>query len=138
MESTSLMGAPPITHSHNMRLGVAEQLQTHFLLLYLRDAELRSTIHAALNKSEAFNNFVQWIAFGGEGVLASNDRAVQRKIIKYKHLVANCTIFYNAVAISQALYELQASGVVIDAEALAAISPIITEHIDRFGRYPPD
>jgi TnpA family transposase len=111
-------------------------VRTHFLLLYLRDAELRSTIHAALNKSEAFNNFVQWIAFGGEGVLASNDRAVQRKIIKYNHLVANCVIFYNAVVISQALYELHASGVVIDADALAAISPLITEHIDRFGRYP--
>lgn len=113
-------------------------VRTHFLLMYLRDGELRSTIHAALNKSEAFNNFIQWIAFGGDGVLASNDRAVQRKLIKYNHLVANCTIFYNAVVISQALHDLQAAGVVIDAEAIAAISPLITGHIDRFGSYPSD
>jgi Tn3 transposase DDE domain len=51
-------------------------------------AELRQTIQAASNKSEAFNRFVQWLFFGGEGIIASNDRAKQRKRIKYNHLIA--------------------------------------------------
>ena len=60
---------------------------------------------------------------------------MQCTIIRYNHLVANCTIFYNVVVMSQVLQELQAEGQMIEAEAIAALSPYITEHIDRFGRY---
>jgi TnpA family transposase len=70
-------------------------VRTVFLLQYLSDADLRQTIQAATNKSEAFNRFVQWLFFGGEGIIASNDRAKQRKRIKYNHLIANCVIFHN-------------------------------------------
>jgi TnpA family transposase len=38
-------------------LGVA--VRTGFLLQYLADADLRSTIQAATNKSESFNDFVK-------------------------------------------------------------------------------
>lgn len=44
-------------------------IRTHFLLHYLGDAELRSTIQSATNKSEAFNGFAKWAFFGGEGVI---------------------------------------------------------------------
>ncbi len=53
----------------------------------LSSSELRSTIQAATNKSESFNDFVKWLAFGGGGVIAENDRGEQRKIIKYNHLL---------------------------------------------------
>lgn len=49
--------------------------------------------------------------------------------------MANCTIFYNVVVMSQVLQELQAEGQTIDPEAITALSPSITEHIERFGRY---
>ena len=68
-------------------------MRTAFLLRFLHDAELRRVIQAATNKSESFNRFVQWLFFGGEGLIAENDRDQQRKLIKYNHLVANCLIF---------------------------------------------
>ena len=40
-------------------------VRTAFLLDYISDIDLRRTIQAATNKSEAFNLFVQWVAFGG-------------------------------------------------------------------------
>jgi TnpA family transposase len=40
-------------------------VRTVFLLDYISDIDLRRTIQAATNKSEAFNLFVQWVAFGG-------------------------------------------------------------------------
>jgi TnpA family transposase len=70
-------------------------MRTMFLLQYMSDEELRSTIQFATNKREAFNGFTKWLSFGGEGVIAENDRDKQRKVIKYNHLVANCLIFYN-------------------------------------------
>ena len=124
-------------------LGVA--LRTGFLLQYLNDEDLRATIQAATNKSESFNRFAKWLAFGGEGVIPSNNRDEQRKFIKYNHLVANCLIFYNVFEMSRILHELMQEGYSFSREVIAAVSPYLTEHINRLGRYhldldrcPPD
>jgi TnpA family transposase len=110
-------------------------VRTGFLLQYLNDAQLRATIQAATNKSESFNNFVQWLSFGGEGVLTANNREEQRKMIRYKHLMANCLIFYNVFEISRILNELMQEGYPVEVEAVAALSPYWTQHVNRFGRY---
>ncbi len=93
----------------------------------LSSSELRSTIQAATNKSESFNDFVKWLAFGGGGVIAENDRGEQRKIIKYNHLLA-----------TRALHKLRAEGVRVDPDAVAALSPYVRSHISRFGQYTLD
>ena len=117
-------------------LGVA--VRTGFLLQYIDDAELRATIQAATNKSESFNAFVKWLAFGGGGVLAENDRGEQRKLIKYNHLLANCLIFHNVCMMTRALHKLRAEGVPVEPAAVAALSPYIRSHITRFGEYNVD
>jgi TnpA family transposase len=61
-------------------------VRTQFLLEYIGDIEIRKMVNSATNKSEEFNEFAQWLLFGGEGVIAENDRHEQRKIIKYNHL----------------------------------------------------
>jgi hypothetical protein len=110
-------------------------VRTIFLLEYISSIELRRTIQAATNKSEAFNLFVQWVAFGGGRLLAENTRDEQRKMIKYHHLVANLLIFHNVVTMTRALHALISEGHYIDEEALACFSPYQTEYINRFGRY---
>jgi TnpA family transposase len=60
-------------------------VRTAFLLQYVSDIELRQVIQAATNKSEALNKFVQWVCFGGEGVIAENiepDRRQQPGIFR--------------------------------------------------------
>jgi len=113
-------------------------VRTGFLLRYMADAELRSTIQAAMNKNESFNQYAQWAFFGGEGLIAENDRAAQRKIVKYNHLLANCLIFHTVATLSGALSGLRAEGYPVDAEAVAALSPYRTAHLNRFGRYSLD
>lgn len=49
-------------------------VRTGFLLQYINDVDLRSAIQAATRKSEAFNAFVQWLAFSGDGTLTPNSR----------------------------------------------------------------
>ena len=109
-------------------------VRTEFLLRYLSDAELRGTIQAATNKSEAFNNFTQWLAFGDD-VMSENNRDRQRKLIKYNHLIANCVIFHNVQSLTRILLEAQQAGVPIESGWLARLSPYLTEHINRFGDY---
>jgi TnpA family transposase len=74
-------------------------VRTEFLLNWISDLELRRITTGSLNKSEDFNRFTKWVAFGGQ-LLAENDRDEQRKLIKYNHLVANCLIFYNVCAMT--------------------------------------
>jgi hypothetical protein len=110
-------------------------VRTIFLLRYLSDAELRRTIQAATNKSERFNQFVQWVLSGGDSVIAENTRDEQRKFIKYNHLLANLLVFHNIVTLSRALERLQADGLKASAQAMATLTPYQTEHINRFGNY---
>jgi len=110
-------------------------VRTIFLLRYLSSVELRHTIQAATSKSEAFTRFVQWVCFGGDGVIAENVRDEQRKFIKYNHLVANLLTFHTLVTITSALRQLLQEGHTADTEAWRKLSPYQTEHINRFGNY---
>ncbi|HYY29711.1 MAG TPA: Tn3 family transposase [Chthoniobacterales bacterium] len=69
-------------------------------------------------------------------MIAENTRDEQRKFIKYNHLVANLLVFHNIVTLSRALDRLQADGLKASAQAMAALTPYQTEHINRFGNYP--
>jgi TnpA family transposase len=113
-------------------------IRTHFLLHYLGDPELRSTIQSATNKSEAFNGFAKWAFFGGEGVITHNRRVEQRKCIKFNHLIANCLIFYNVQVISEVLEQLNQEGAELDEQAVGALSPYLRQHVNRFGEYQLD
>lgn len=113
-------------------------IRTMFLLTYMTDEELRGTIQAATNKSEAFNGFTKWLFFGGEGIITENDREKQRKVIKYNHLVANCLIFYNVFSLSRILHDYMQEGNDYDEELISHLSPYVTAHVNRFGKYRID
>lgn len=113
-------------------------IRTIFLLNYLSSLDLRHLIQAATNKSELFNKYAQWVAFGESGLVSEGVRDEQRKLINYNHLVANLLIFHTLVAMTRGLEELAAEGGAIDGAALAGLSPYQTEHINRFGNYTLD
>lgn len=118
--------------------------RTIFLLRYIKDPELRATISKETNRSEQFNALLAWVAFGSAGVIRENNRAEQRKAIKYTVLVANALIFHNTVVITNQLRALIRAGQHIDPALVAALSPYIHKYPDRFGYFdldltnPPD
>lgn len=109
-------------------------IRTEFLLNWISDLELRRVTLGAMNKSERFNQFTQWVAFGGN-LLEENNRDEQRKLIKYNHLVANCLIFYNVCMMTRSLHKLSQEGFQLGAETLSRLSPYLTGHVNRFGEY---
>ena len=128
------------TESRKNRLYVAFRelgrvVRTLFLLHFVDDEELRRTILSATNMVEAWNGFVQWLAFGGEGIIRENNREEQRKIIRYNHLVANLVVFHNVVSMTRSLQALIDEGYTVTPEVIARLSPYKTEHINRFGHY---
>jgi len=115
-----------------MRTVSGRVVRTVFLLNYIASIELRRTIGNATNKSEC--RFLKWVSFGGS-VIRENNRAEQRKIIRYNHLVANLVIFHNVVTMTRIIKELIAEGYEVTREILERIAPYQTEHINRFGSY---
>ena len=113
-------------------------VRTIFLLDYLSSLELRHLIQAATNKSELFNKYAQWVAFGESGLESEGVRDEQRKLIKYNHLAANLLIFHTLVSMTRGLDQLATEGMAADGAALAGLSPYHTEHINRFGNYTLD
>lgn len=109
-------------------------VRTGFLLRYVADEDLRSTIQAAMNKSEQFNAFLKWLSLSGEEI-RTNDRELQQKIIKYQHLVANCQIFHNVMQLTRIVKELREEGLEVPEEVLANMNPYQTEHISKFGEF---
>ena len=110
-------------------------IRTIFLLNFINDENLRRMINAATNISEAWNGFIKWAAFGGQGIISENNREEQRKIIRYNHLVGNLIIFHNVASMTTIIQDLINEGHIITPEMLACLSPYKTSHINRFGNY---
>ena len=111
--------------------------RTLFLLRYLDDIELRRSIRAETTKIETFNQFLDWIAFGGT-VIKSGDPVEQEKSLKYASLVANAIMLSNVVDMSVALVAMAEAGETVTPDLAATLSPYMREHIRRFGQYALD
>ena len=83
---------------------------------------------------ESYNDFLDWISFGGP-VIKSGNPVEQAKQIKYANLVANAIMLHNVVDLTDVLDTLSGEGHILTKELLACLSPYIRDHIRRFGRY---
>lgn len=95
------------------------------------------SIRAETTKIETFNQFLDWIAFGGP-VIKSGDPVEQEKSLKYASLVANAIMLSNVVDMSAALVAMAEAGETVTPDLAATLSPYMREHIRRFGQYALD
>jgi TnpA family transposase len=117
-------------------LGVA--VRTKFLLTWIRDDATGRAVHKCATKIERHHRFAKHLAFGGEGLLQSNDPADQEKAIVYNELVTNAVALQNVVDQTQALHALKSEGVAIEPADLPYLSPYATRNLKRFGDCPTE
>jgi TnpA family transposase len=117
-------------------LGMA--VRTKFLLRYIIDMNMRQKITAETNKVESYNGFIDWIRFGGDGIISSNDPVEQEKRAKYAEVVASAIVLHNTVDMTNAINELLKEGHKILKSDVEGTSPYITKSIKRFGEYYMD
>lgn len=111
--------------------------RTVFLLHYISESDLRQTIRAETTKVESYNDFLDWISFGGQ-IIKSGDPVEQSKQIKYTNLVANSVMLHNVVDLTDVLVKMAEDGHTITKELVGCLSPYIRDKIRRFGRYDVD
>ncbi len=128
-------------NSHNLRnklyrafreLGRVKR--TLFLLHYISESDLRQSIRAETTKVESYNDFLDWVSFGGQ-IIKSGDPVEQTKQIKYTNLVANSIMLHNVVDITDVLAKMAEDKHIITKELVSCLSPYIRDKIRRFGRY---
>ena len=115
---------------------LGKAVRTRFLLQWIEDDTLRRVVHKCTTKIERHHRFAKYLAFGGEGLLRTNDPLDHEKAIVYNELIANAVALQNVVDQTQVLHALKSEGVSIDPNDVMHLSPYGTKHLKRFGDYP--
>ena len=111
--------------------------RTLFLLRYISNTEVRRIIRAETTKIETYNDFLDWVSFGGP-VVKSGDPVEQEKQLKYASLVANAVMLSNVADMTEVLSAMAADGHPVTPGLVACTSPYIRGHIRRFGQFALD
>ena len=83
--------------------------RTLFLLRFISSAEVRRVIRAETTKIETYNDFLDWVCFGGP-VVKSGDPVEQEKQLKYASLVANAMMLSNVADLTDVLSAMAKDG----------------------------
>jgi len=111
-------------------------IRTLFLLDYISDVDMREEITAQTNKVESYNGFTEWLSFGNPyTIVASNDPDEHEKAVKYNDIIANAVMFHNVLDMSNVILQLHEEGYPVAKKGLARTSPLLTDHLNRFGEY---
>ena len=111
--------------------------RTLFLLRYISNTEVRRVIRAETTKIESYNDFLDWVCFGGP-VVKSGDPVEQEKQLKYASLVANAVMLSNVADLTEALSSMARDRLPVTPDLVACTSPYMREQIRRFGKFSLD
>lgn len=109
--------------------------KTMFLLDYFTQRQIRQRIQKGLNRVESYHALVRTLFIGQSGEIRQRELEAQLNRTSCLQLVAAMVMTWNAAYLSAAVNKLEMEGVSITPEQLAHILPVLSEHINRLGRY---
>lgn len=116
---------------------LGKAIKTIFLCRYIESEELRREIHVGLNVVESWNSTNGFIYYGKRGEISTNRKDNQEMSLLCLHLLQASMVYINTLMIQQVLEEPGWSKRMTPRD-LAALSPLITQHINPYGRFDLD
>jgi len=110
--------------------------RTLYLLRWIDDDDMRRTVTHEANKVEHYHDFASHLNFGSHGVLHTNSRLDQEKAMIANQLIANAVISQTVADQTRVIQQLKSEGYPFQLSDLKHLSPYLTRHLLRFGRFP--
>jgi len=104
---------------------------------YLHSEELRREINEGLNVIEQWNGANDFVFFARRGDFASNRREDHEISMLALHLLQNCMVYINTLMLQQILARPPWSSW-LSPRDLGALTPLIWEHVNSYGRFELD
>ncbi len=112
-------------------------VKTIFLARYLHSKALRQEIHEGLNTIERWNGANDFVYFARRGEMTSNRREDHEISMLSLHLLQNCMVYVNTLMLQEVLAQPRWHGR-LTATDLRALTPLIWEHVNPYGRFELD
>jgi TnpA family transposase len=112
-------------------------VKTVFLCHYLNSLALRHEIQEGLNVIEQWNSANDFVFFARKGELASNRREDHEVSMLALHLLQNAMVYINTLMIQQTLAQPTWTNRLTGTDR-RALTPLIWEHINPYGRFDLD
>jgi TnpA family transposase len=109
--------------------------RTLYLLRWIDDDDLRRTVTHEANKVEHYHDFASHLNFGSHGVLRTNSRVDQEKAMIANQLVANAVISQTVADQTRIIQQLKSEGYPFKLSDVKHLSPYLTRHLLRFGKF---
>lgn len=110
-------------------------IKTLYLLNYIDDEDYRRHILIQLNKGESRHNLARTIYYGRRGEMYEKYREGQEDQLSTLGLVVNAIVVWNTIYIQSALDYLRSTGMIINPEDEAKLSPLMYGHINFLGSF---
>ncbi len=116
---------------------LVKAVKTIFLCRYLHSEDLRREIHEGLNVIEQWNGANDFVFFAKRGDLASNRHEDHEVSMLCLHLLQNCLVYINTLMMQHVLKQPYWNDRLTTVD-LRAITPLIWEHVNPYGRFELD
>jgi TnpA family transposase len=124
-----------LTYKAFSELGKATK--TIFICRYLHSEELRREINGGLNVIEQWNGATDFVRFARRGEFVSNVREDHEVCMLALHLIQNCMVYINTLMLQQLLAQPEWNQQLTTRDRLA-LTPLIWEHVNPYGRFELD
>lgn len=116
---------------------LGKAIKTIFLCRYLHSEELRREINEGLNVVEQWNGATDFVFFARRGEMVSNQREDHEISMLALHLIQNSMVYVNTLMIQKVLTQPHWQGKLTPRD-YAALTPLIWEHVNPYGRFDLD
>ena len=122
----------PANQTYKGFLEIGKAIKTIHNCKFLTDPSYRQKIHGERTIAESWNSAIDFICYGGQSEIQSNDPIIQEMTVLCLHLLQNALVLVNTVLVQRVLDD---TGYIhkMQVEDKKSITPLFTSNVNPYG-----